>query len=74
MATSLSCCADFVLGMDLGTTSVKVVLLDAHSKTVTDCISFPTNSDISCTPDKHVSNCSVKHEFQRQKATKHNNI
>ncbi|XP_067296190.1 sedoheptulokinase isoform X2 [Pseudorasbora parva] len=53
MATSLSCSADFVLGMDLGTTSVKVVLLEAQSKTVTDSRSFPTHSDISCTTDTH---------------------
>lgn len=53
MATSLSCSADFVLGMDLGTTSVKVVLLEAQSNTVTDSRSFPTNSDISCTTDTH---------------------
>ncbi|XP_048044281.1 sedoheptulokinase isoform X1 [Megalobrama amblycephala] len=51
MATSLSCSADFVLGMDLGTTSVKVVLLEAQSNSVTDSRSFPTNSDISCTTD-----------------------
>ncbi|KAA0717340.1 Sedoheptulokinase [Triplophysa tibetana] len=51
MATSFSCSAGFALGMDLGTTSVKVVLLDDR-KTVTDCTSFPTNSDISCTADK----------------------
>ncbi|XP_051751303.1 sedoheptulokinase isoform X2 [Ctenopharyngodon idella] len=54
MATSLSCSADFVLGMDLGTTSVKVVLLEAQSNTVTDSRSFPTNSDISCTTDTRV--------------------
>ncbi|ROL51419.1 Sedoheptulokinase [Anabarilius grahami] len=54
MATSLSCSADFVLGMDLGTTSVKVVLLEAKSNTVTDSRSFPTNSDISCTTDTRV--------------------
>ncbi|XP_043094242.1 sedoheptulokinase [Puntigrus tetrazona] len=53
MAASLSCSAGFVLGMDLGTTSVKVVLLDARSKTVTDSKSFPTNSDISSTSDEH---------------------
>ncbi|XP_016380877.1 sedoheptulokinase-like [Sinocyclocheilus rhinocerous] len=53
MAASLSCSAGFVLGMDLGTTSVKVVLLDAQSKTVTDSSSFPTNSDISSTSDTH---------------------
>ncbi|KAI2664485.1 Sedoheptulokinase [Labeo rohita] len=53
MAASVSCSAGFVLGMDLGTTSVKVVLLDAQSKTVTDSRSFPTNSDISSTSDIH---------------------
>lgn len=53
MATSPSYSAGFVLGIDLGTTSVKVVLLDAQSKTVTDCASFPTNSDITCTQDTH---------------------
>ncbi|XP_016091359.1 sedoheptulokinase-like [Sinocyclocheilus grahami] len=53
MAASLSCSAGFVLGMDLGTTSVKVVLLDAQSKTVTDSSSFSTNSDISSTSDTH---------------------
>lgn len=53
--------AGFVLGTDLGTTSVKVVLLDAQSNAVTDSTSFPTNSDINCTPDKHVSNNNVQH-------------
>lgn len=53
MAAALSCSAGFVLGMDLGTTSVKVVLLDAQSKTVTDSKSVPTNSDISSTSDIH---------------------
>ncbi|XP_051531130.1 sedoheptulokinase [Myxocyprinus asiaticus] len=53
MATSLSPSAGFVLGLDLGTTSVKVVLLDAQSKKVSDSTSFPTNSDIGCTTDKH---------------------
>lgn len=56
MATSLSCSADFVLGMDLGTTSVKVVLLEAQSNSVTESRSFPTNSDISCTTDTRVGN------------------
>ncbi|XP_066515032.1 sedoheptulokinase isoform X1 [Hoplias malabaricus] len=37
----------YVLGMDLGTTSIKVVLLDIHSKTVTNSSTFPTNSDTS---------------------------
>ncbi|XP_073697242.1 sedoheptulokinase [Garra rufa] len=53
MAVSVSGAAGFVLGMDLGTSSVKVVLLDALSKTVTDSRSFPTNSDISSTSDIH---------------------
>ncbi|KAG1937304.1 sedoheptulokinase [Pimephales promelas] len=53
MATSQSGSAEFVLGMDLGTTSVKVVLLEAQSNRVTDSRSFPTNSDISCTPGTH---------------------
>ncbi|XP_076867763.1 sedoheptulokinase [Brachyhypopomus gauderio] len=36
--------AKFVLGVDIGTTSIKVVLLDSQSKNVVDSSSFPTNS------------------------------
>ncbi|XP_056314190.1 sedoheptulokinase [Danio aesculapii] len=43
----------FVLGMDLGTTSVKVVLLEAQSKTVTESRSFTTNADISRSTHTH---------------------
>ncbi|XP_052448259.1 sedoheptulokinase [Carassius gibelio] len=53
MAASLSGSAGFVLGVDLGTTSVKVVLLDARSETVTDRCCVPTHSDISSTSHTH---------------------
>uniref|UniRef100_A0A4W4HMF1 Sedoheptulokinase n=2 Tax=Electrophorus electricus TaxID=8005 RepID=A0A4W4HMF1_ELEEL len=39
--------AKFVLGLDLGTTSIKVVLLDSQSRTVVNSSSFPTNSEIN---------------------------
>ncbi|KAJ8267235.1 hypothetical protein GJAV_G00140180 [Gymnothorax javanicus] len=35
----------YVLGMDLGTTSIKVVLVDAQSKKVTDSYTLPTKAD-----------------------------
>ncbi|XP_072548865.1 sedoheptulokinase [Salminus brasiliensis] len=45
--------AKYILGMDLGTTSVKVVLLDSLSKTVTDSSTFPTHSDVSSKTIEH---------------------
>ncbi|KAI1902899.1 hypothetical protein AGOR_G00021060 [Albula goreensis] len=39
----------YVLGMDLGTTSVKVVLLETQSKEVTDSYSLPTRADSTST-------------------------
>uniref|UniRef100_A0A3B1JUK5 Sedoheptulokinase n=2 Tax=Astyanax mexicanus TaxID=7994 RepID=A0A3B1JUK5_ASTMX len=42
--------AGYVLGVDLGTSSVKVVLLDSLLKTVTDSSCFPTCSETSSTP------------------------
>ncbi|KAI4891799.1 hypothetical protein NFI96_014809, partial [Prochilodus magdalenae] len=39
--------AKYVLGMDLGTSSVKTVLFDSQSKIVTDRCTFPTNSDVN---------------------------
>ncbi|KAL4608784.1 sedoheptulokinase-like [Arapaima gigas] len=41
--------AQYVLGMDFGTSSVKVVLLETQSKTVSDSCSLPTNPDFSLT-------------------------
>lgn len=38
--------AKYVLGIDIGTTSIKVVLLDINSKTVTDSFSLPTKAYI----------------------------
>ncbi|KAJ7997085.1 hypothetical protein DPEC_G00225260 [Dallia pectoralis] len=38
--------ANYVLGIDIGTTSVKVVLLDISSRTVTHSFSTPTKADI----------------------------
>ncbi|XP_035638122.1 sedoheptulokinase isoform X1 [Oncorhynchus keta] len=38
--------AKYVLGIDIGTTSIKVVLLDINSKTVTDGFSLPTKAYI----------------------------
>ncbi|MCJ8748548.1 hypothetical protein PDJAM_G00166070 [Pangasius djambal] len=38
--------AKYVLGIDLGTTSIKVVLFDTRSKTVADSCSLQTNSDV----------------------------
>ncbi|KAL0994410.1 hypothetical protein UPYG_G00121860 [Umbra pygmaea] len=38
--------AKYVLGIDMGTTSIKVVLLDLSSKAVTDSFTLPTNADI----------------------------
>ncbi|XP_048872877.1 sedoheptulokinase isoform X1 [Brienomyrus brachyistius] len=37
----------YILGMDMGTTSVKVVLLDSHLRKVTDACSLPTTADSS---------------------------
>ncbi|TRY94452.1 hypothetical protein DNTS_011372 [Danionella cerebrum] len=48
MATPSSVSEWFVLGVDLGSTSVKVALLNAQSGSVTDSKSFPTNSDLTC--------------------------
>ncbi|XP_017570350.2 sedoheptulokinase [Pygocentrus nattereri] len=45
--------AQYVLGMDLGTTSIKVVLLDSQSKTVTDSRAFPASSDVSNEDAEH---------------------
>ncbi|KAL2095053.1 hypothetical protein ACEWY4_009772 [Coilia grayii] len=43
---SLSTCSStYVLGIDLGTTSVKVVLLDSMSRSVTDSNYLPTGAD-----------------------------
>ncbi|XP_035287602.1 sedoheptulokinase [Anguilla anguilla] len=39
----------YVLGMDLGTTSIKVVLVDTQSKKVTDSYTLPTKADSSNT-------------------------
>lgn len=39
--------SSFILGVDLGTTSVKTVLLETASRTVTDSQSLPTASDLS---------------------------
>ncbi|KAG7483759.1 hypothetical protein MATL_G00041680 [Megalops atlanticus] len=39
----------YVLGMDLGTTSIKVVLLETQSKRVTDSYTLPTRADTSST-------------------------
>ncbi|XP_030648242.1 sedoheptulokinase isoform X2 [Chanos chanos] len=44
MASSSS---KYVLGLDLGTSSIKVVLLDSQSNTVTDSCSLPTRADTS---------------------------
>ncbi|XP_062844700.1 sedoheptulokinase [Trichomycterus rosablanca] len=43
----------YVLGVDLGTTSIKVVLFDTQLKTVTDTCSLPTNSDVSDEVHEH---------------------
>lgn len=43
----------YVLGMDLGTTSIKVVLLETQSKTITDSYTMLTKADSSNTV-KHV--------------------
>lgn len=55
MATLSGSPAKYVLGIDLGTTSIKVVLLDTRSKTVTDSCSLQTNSDVI--DDKHEYVC-----------------
>ncbi|KAJ8412409.1 hypothetical protein AAFF_G00127450 [Aldrovandia affinis] len=39
----------YVLGMDLGTTSIKVVLLETQSKRITDSYTMPTKADSSNT-------------------------
>ncbi|GAA6066245.1 sedoheptulokinase [Tachysurus ichikawai] len=46
--------AKYVLGIDLGTTSVKVVLFDTRLKTVTDCCSLQTNCDVMDETRGHV--------------------
>ncbi|XP_066552500.1 sedoheptulokinase isoform X2 [Amia ocellicauda] len=38
--------SQYVLGMDLGTTSIKVVLLETHSRTVMDSCTLPTQAHI----------------------------
>ncbi|KPP67856.1 sedoheptulokinase-like, partial [Scleropages formosus] len=45
--SSASASAQYILGVDMGTSSVKVVLLETYSKTVTDSCSLPTHADIS---------------------------
>lgn len=44
----------YILGIDLGTTSIKAVLFDARSKTVTDSCSLQTNSDVIDDAHEHV--------------------
>lgn len=44
----------YVLGIDLGSTSIKVVLFDAQLKVVTDTCRLPTNSDVSHELHEHV--------------------
>ncbi|KAM9441379.1 sedoheptulokinase [Clarias gariepinus] len=46
--------AEYVLGIDLGTTSIKVVLFDTRSKTVTHSCSLQTNSDVIDETHEHV--------------------
>lgn len=46
--------AKYVLGIDLGTTSIKAVLFDTGSKTVTDSCSLQTNSDVIDDAQEHV--------------------
>ncbi|XP_060718611.1 sedoheptulokinase [Tachysurus vachellii] len=46
--------AKYVLGIDLGTTSVKVVLFDTRLKTVTDSCSLQTNCDVMDETRGHV--------------------
>ncbi|XP_041947104.1 sedoheptulokinase isoform X2 [Alosa sapidissima] len=40
-----TCTSNYILGIDLGTTSVKVVLLDSLSRTVTESYCLPTRAD-----------------------------
>lgn len=56
MAALPASSAKYVLGIDLGTTSVKVVLLDTRSKTVTDSCSLQTSSDVIDGTHEHVGN------------------
>ncbi|XP_017315463.1 sedoheptulokinase [Ictalurus punctatus] len=54
MAALRGSSAKYVLGIDLGTTSIKVVLFDTRSKTVTDSCSLQTNSDVIDDMHEHV--------------------
>lgn len=46
MAAQPGSSAKYVLGIDLGTSSIKVVLFDTRSKTVTHSCRLPTDSDV----------------------------
>lgn len=54
MAAKPSSSAKYILGIDLGTTSIKVVLFDTRSKAVIDSCTLQTDSDVINDTEEHV--------------------